>query len=81
MAGRGTDIKLGKGVNELGGLAVIGVEKMISKRIELQLRGRAGRQGDSGQSIFFISMEDELVLNYGTRWMNKIPSKKENHNG
>lgn len=61
MAGRGTDIKLGSGVKELGGLAVIGTEKMLNERMELQLRGRAGRQGDPGYSKFFVSLEDEVV--------------------
>ena len=61
MAGRGTDIKLGPGVKELGGLAVIGTEKMQNVRMELQLRGRAGRQGDPGYSKFFVSLEDEVV--------------------
>lgn len=61
MAGRGTDIKLGPGVKELGGLAVIGTEKMPNDRMELQLRGRAGRQGDPGYSKFFVSLEDEVV--------------------
>lgn len=61
MAGRGTDIKLGPGVKELGGLAVIGTEKMLNERMEQQLRGRAGRQGDPGYSKFFVSLEDEVV--------------------
>ncbi len=61
MAGRGTDIKLGQRVADLGGLAVIGTERMVSERIDLQLRGRAGRQGDPGMSKFFVSLEDELI--------------------
>ncbi|KAA9218565.1 MULTISPECIES: accessory Sec system translocase SecA2 [Aerococcus] len=61
MAGRGTDIKLGQGVADLGGLAVIGTERMVSERVDLQLRGRAGRQGDPGMSKFFVSLEDELI--------------------
>ncbi|WP_195854088.1 accessory Sec system translocase SecA2 [Aerococcus tenax] len=65
MAGRGTDIKLGPGVAELGGLAVIGTEHMTSERIDLQLRGRAGRQGDPGMSKFFVSLEDELIHKWG----------------
>ncbi|WP_150982995.1 accessory Sec system translocase SecA2 [Aerococcus tenax] len=65
MAGRGTDIKLGPGVTELGGLAVIGTEHMTSERIDLQLRGRAGRQGDPGMSKFFVSLEDELIHKWG----------------
>lgn len=65
MAGRGTDIKLGDGVAELGGLAVIGTERMKSRRIDLQLIGRSGRQGDPGMSKFFVSLEDNLLLEYG----------------
>ncbi|MDK6233995.1 accessory Sec system translocase SecA2 [Aerococcus sanguinicola] len=65
MAGRGTDIKLGTGVAELGGLAVIGTERMTSERVDLQLRGRAGRQGDPGMSKFFVSLEDELIHKWG----------------
>jgi preprotein translocase subunit SecA len=64
MAGRGTDIKLGQGVAELGGLYVIGTNKHESRRIDNQLRGRAGRQGDPGSSRFFISLEDDLILKY-----------------
>ena len=66
MAGRGTDIKLGKGVKELGGLFVIGTERHESRRIDNQLRGRAGRQGDPGASQFFVSFEDELMHRFGT---------------
>lgn len=65
MAGRGTDIKLAPGVAELGGLAVIGTERFESRRIDNQLRGRAGRQGDPGYSRFFISTEDELIQRFG----------------
>jgi preprotein translocase subunit SecA len=65
MAGRGTDIRLGPGVAELGGLYVIGTNRHESRRIDNQLRGRAGRQGDPGQSRFFISLEDDLVAKYG----------------
>ena len=61
MAGRGTDIVLGPGVKEKGGLAVIGTERHESRRIDNQLRGRCGRQGDPGTSKFFISLEDELM--------------------
>ena len=61
MAGRGTDIRLGEGVAELGGLAVVGVGEMESRRLELQARGRSGRQGDPGVSIFFVSLEDDVV--------------------
>ena len=66
MAGRGTDIKLGDGVRELGGLCVIGTERHESRRIDNQLRGRAGRQGDPGVSQFFVSLEDELMVRLGT---------------
>ncbi|TVY12236.1 preprotein translocase subunit SecA [Candidatus Phytoplasma pini] len=71
MAGRGTDIRLGEGVVELGGLAVLGTERHESRRIDNQLKGRAGRQGDPGFSRFFVSGEDELVKNFGG---NKIKS-------
>ncbi|SEA39894.1 preprotein translocase subunit SecA [Thalassobacillus cyri] len=66
MAGRGTDIKLGDGVVELGGLAVIGTERHESRRIDNQLRGRSGRQGDPGMSLFYLSMEDELMRRFGS---------------
>lgn len=65
MAGRGTDIKLGEGVSALGGLAVIGTERHESRRIDNQLRGRSGRQGDPGETQFFVSMEDELMRLFG----------------
>ena len=65
MAGRGTDIKLGDGVKELGGLAVLGTERHESRRIDNQLRGRSGRQGDPGYSRFFISAEDDLLVRFG----------------
>ncbi|MBQ2872392.1 MAG: preprotein translocase subunit SecA [Bacilli bacterium] len=65
MAGRGTDIKLGPGVKELGGLCVLGTERHESRRIDNQLRGRAGRQGDPGYSQFFVSFEDDLLLRFG----------------
>jgi preprotein translocase subunit SecA len=65
MAGRGTDIKLGEGVVELGGLAVIGSERHESRRIDNQLRGRSGRQGDIGYSRFYVSLEDELMMRFG----------------
>ena len=61
MAGRGTDIKLGEGMKELGGLHIIGTERHESRRIDLQLRGRSGRQGDSGSSVFYLSLEDDLM--------------------
>ncbi|MGN1379193.1 MAG: preprotein translocase subunit SecA [Bacilli bacterium] len=66
MAGRGTDIKLGEGIKELGGLCVIGTERHESRRIDNQLRGRAGRQGDPGMSQFFVSFEDDLMRRFGT---------------
>ncbi|WLR50551.1 preprotein translocase subunit SecA [Bacillus tianshenii] len=66
MAGRGTDIKLGEGVIDVGGLAVIGTERHESRRIDNQLRGRAGRQGDPGMSVFYLSMEDELMRRFGS---------------
>ncbi|MBP9774056.1 MAG: preprotein translocase subunit SecA [Candidatus Peribacteraceae bacterium] len=65
MAGRGTDIKLGEGVKELGGLVILGTERHEARRIDNQLRGRAGRQGDPGESQFFVSMEDELMRLFG----------------
>ncbi|HVW66492.1 MAG TPA: preprotein translocase subunit SecA [Candidatus Peribacteraceae bacterium] len=65
MAGRGTDIKLGDGVAELGGLAILGTERHESRRIDNQLRGRSGRQGDNGESQFFVSMEDDLMRLFG----------------
>jgi preprotein translocase subunit SecA len=65
MAGRGTDIKLGAGVKELGGLCILGTERHESRRIDNQLRGRAGRQGDPGESQFFVSMEDDLMRLFG----------------
>ncbi|MFD3386882.1 accessory Sec system translocase SecA2 [Ligilactobacillus salivarius] len=80
MAGRGTDIKLGKGVKELGGLAVIGTELMPSKRTELQLRGRSGRQGDPGFSQFFVSLEDDVVIDSGPKWVHKYFKKHRNDN-
>ena len=66
MAGRGTDIKLGDGVTELGGLKIIGTERHESRRIDNQLRGRAGRQGDPGESRFYISLEDDLMRLFGS---------------
>lgn len=72
MAGRGTDIKLGKGVKDLGGLYVIGTERHESRRIDNQLRGRSGRQGDPGVSQFYISMEDDLMRIFGGDRMKRI---------
>ncbi len=66
MAGRGTDIKLEEGVAEIGGLKIIGTERHESRRIDNQLRGRSGRQGDPGESKFYISMEDELMRLFGS---------------
>ena len=71
MAGRGTDIKLGKGVAELGGLIVIGTERMESQRVDLQIRGRSGRQGDPGMSKFFVSLEDDVIKKFGPSWVHK----------
>ena len=72
MAGRGTDIKLGPGVADLGGLVVIGTERMENQRIDLQIRGRSGRQGDPGISKFFISLEDDLLRKWGPDWLKKF---------
>jgi len=72
MAGRGTDIKLGEGVRELGGLQIVGTERHESRRIDLQLRGRSGRQGDPGASIFFISLEDDLMRLFGSERIAKV---------
>ena len=72
MAGRGTDIKLGEGVRELGGLFVIGTERHESRRIDNQLRGRAGRQGDPGTTRFFVSMEDDLMIKFGSEKMKSV---------
>ena len=69
MAGRGTDIKLGPGVAELGGLVVVGTERMMNQRIDLQIRGRSGRQGDPGCTKFFVSLEDDLMKNWGPDWI------------
>lgn len=69
MAGRGTDIKLGPGVAALGGLVVIGTERMMNQRIDLQIRGRSGRQGDPGWTKFFVSLEDDLMKNWGPDWI------------
>ena len=66
MAGRGTDIKLGPGVKEAGGLAIIGTERHESRRVDRQLRGRAGRQGDPGIFKFFVSLEDDLMRMFGS---------------
>ena len=72
MAGRGTDIKLGEGVKELGGLCVIGTERHESRRIDNQLRGRSGRQGDPGFTQFYIAMDDELMIRFGSEKIKNI---------
>ena len=72
MAGRGTDIKLGEGVVEVGGLAVIGTERHESRRIDNQLRGRSGRQGDPGITQFYLSLEDELMRRFGSDQMKSM---------
>ncbi|HNJ73413.1 MAG TPA: helicase-related protein, partial [bacterium] len=75
MAGRGTDIKLGSGVVEAGGLQIIGTERHESRRIDLQLRGRSGRQGDPGSSVFFISLEDDLMRLFGSDRIARVMDK------
>ncbi|HIH8075437.1 TPA: preprotein translocase subunit SecA [Staphylococcus aureus] len=75
MAGRGTDIKLGEGVEELGGLAVIGTERHESRRIDDQLRGRSGRQGDKGDSRFYLSLQDELMIRFGSERLQKMMTR------
>ncbi|HEI7235440.1 TPA: preprotein translocase subunit SecA [Staphylococcus aureus] len=75
MAGRGTDIKLGEGVEQLGGLAVIGTERHESRRIDDQLRGRSGRQGDKGDSRFYLSLQDELMIRFGSERLQKMMSR------
>jgi len=72
MAGRGTDIKLAEGVEKLGGLKVIGTERHMSRRIDNQLRGRSGRQGDNGESVFYVSLEDEIVKRFGKERLERI---------
>lgn len=72
MAGRGTDIKLGEGVKEAGGLAIVGTERHDSRRVDRQLRGRSGRQGDPGSSQFFVSLEDDLMRKFGSERIAKI---------
>ena len=76
MAGRGTDIILEEGVAKLGGLAVIGTERMSSERVDLQLRGRAGRQGAPGLSKFFVSLEDDIITKTGSKWINDFYQKE-----
>lgn len=77
LAGRGTDIKLGPGVKELGGLAVVGTERMNNGRMDWQLRGRSGRQGDPGTSQFFVSLEDDLIIKNAPKWLSRY---FDNHN-
>jgi preprotein translocase subunit SecA len=78
MAGRGTDIKLGAGVSDLGGLYVIGTERHESRRIDNQLRGRSGRQGDNGMTRFFISMQDTLFKRFAEDKIDKSNVKIDN---
>lgn len=75
MAGRGTDIKLGEGVEDLGGLAVIGTERHESRRIDDQLRGRSGRQGDRGDSRFYLSLQDDLMVRFGSERMQSMMNR------
>ena len=75
MAGRGTDIKLGAGVEEIGGLAVIGTERHESRRIDDQLRGRAGRQGDKGDSRFYLSLQDDLMVRFGSERLQSMMNR------
>src|SRR5881394_3202926 len=75
MAGRGTDIKLGAGVADLGGLHILGTERHESRRIDRQLRGRAGRQGDPGSSRFFLSLEDDLMRLFGAERISTLMQK------
>ena len=72
MAGSGTDIKLGDGVKDLGGLFILGTGRHESRRIDLQLRGRAGRQGDKGDSMFYLSLEDDLMRLFGSDRIAKV---------
>jgi len=72
MAGRGTDIKLGEGVTDLGGLKIVGTERHEARRIDNQLRGRSGRQGDVGESVFYVSLEDEIVVRFAKERLEKL---------
>lgn len=81
MAGRGTDIKLGPGVKEAGGLAIVGTERHDSRRVDRQLRGRAGRQGDPGSSQFFVSLEDDLMRKFGSDRIAKVMDKMGHEEG
>ena len=81
MAGRGTDIKLGEGVKEAGGLAIIGTERHDSRRVDRQLRGRSGRQGDTGSSQFFVSLEDNLMRLFGSERIAKMMDRMGHEDG
>ena len=81
MAGRGTDIKLGEGVKEAGGLAIIGTERHDSRRVDRQLRGRSGRQGDPGSSQFFVSLEDNLMRLFGSERIAKMMDRMGHQDG
>jgi len=81
MAGRGTDIKLGPGVKEAGGLAIVGTERHESRRVDRQLRGRAGRQGDPGSSQFFVSLEDDLMRLFGSERLSNVMDKLGHKDG
>src|SRR4028118_729382 len=81
MAGRGTDIKLGPGVKEAGGLAIMGTERHESRRVDRQLRGRAGRQGDPGTSQFFVSLEDDLMRLFGSERIASLMDKMGHKEG
>jgi preprotein translocase subunit SecA len=81
MAGRGTDIKLGEGVKDAGGLAIIGTERHDSRRVDRQLRGRAGRQGDPGSSQFFVSLEDDLMRKFGSERIAKLMDRMGHKDG
>ncbi len=81
MAGRGTDIKLGEGVRGLGGLAILGTERHESRRIDLQLRGRAGRQGDPGESQFYVSLEDDLMKLFGSDRVSNVMDRLKFEDG
>lgn len=81
MAGRGTDIKLGEGVKEAGGLAIVGTERHDSRRVDRQLRGRAGRQGDPGSSQFFVSLEDNLMRMFGSERIAKMMDRMGHKDG
>jgi preprotein translocase subunit SecA len=81
MAGRGTDIKLGEGVKDAGGLAIIGTERHDSRRVDRQLRGRSGRQGDPGSSQFFVSLEDDLMRKFGSERIAKLMDRMGHKDG